>query len=188
LERRGQLFGDCSFYAAQLMGVRYSLPQYGRIKSHYLVLAKAKKNEQTGPFYRVAMRNQQWRGGLMCISGSFSPHGPDTLKALPRGALFLWQLRDEKPRIHAFRNGHMTSRDKKDAESTEKLGVNTARLEALAAEAAQAKHWRARKSGMQDQGEPSEVRNLNHDAEARAQAEAAMQRMMEKSGGKRRGR
>jgi hypothetical protein len=49
----------------------------------------------------------------------------------------------------------MTSRNKKDAESTEKLGVNTARLEALAAEAAQAKHWRARKSGMHDQGEPS---------------------------------
>ncbi len=79
----------------------------------------------------------------------------------------------------------MTSRDKKDGKPTEKL---TDRLEALAAEAAQAKHWRARKSGMQDQGEPSEVRNLNHDAEARAQAEAAMQRMMEKSGGKRRGR
>ena len=82
----------------------------------------------------------------------------------------------------------MTSRDKKDGEPTEKLAVNTARLEALAAEAAQAKHWRARKSGMQGLGEPSEVRNLNHDAEARAQAEAAMQRMMGKSGGKRRGR
>jgi hypothetical protein len=82
----------------------------------------------------------------------------------------------------------MTSRDKKPEESTEKLVVNTARLEALAAEAAQTKNWRSRKSGMQDQGEPSEVRNLNHDAEARAQAEAAMKRMMEKSGGKRRGR
>ena len=82
----------------------------------------------------------------------------------------------------------MTSRDKKDGEPTEKLAVNTARLEALAAEAAQAKHWRARKSGMQEQGEPSEVRNLNHDAEARAQAEAAaMQQMMGKSGAKRRG-
>ena len=81
----------------------------------------------------------------------------------------------------------MTSREKKDGEPTEKLSVNTARLEALAAEAAQAKHWRARKSGMQGQGEPSKVRNLNHDAEARAQAEAAMQQMMGKSGGKRRG-
>ena len=82
----------------------------------------------------------------------------------------------------------MTSRDKKDGEPTEKLAVNTARLEALAAEAAQTKHWRARKSGMQVQGEPSAVRNLNHEAEARAQAEAAMQRMIEKSAGKRRGR
>ncbi len=79
----------------------------------------------------------------------------------------------------------MTSRDKKSEELTGKM---VDRLEALAAEATQAKHARARKSGMQDQGEPSEVRNLNHDAEARAQAEAAMQRMMEKSGGKRRGR
>ncbi len=82
----------------------------------------------------------------------------------------------------------MTSRDKKDGASTEKLAVNTARLEALAAEAAQAKHWRARKSGMQGQGEPSEVRNLTHNEDARAQAEAAMQRMMEKAEGKRRGR
>ena len=82
----------------------------------------------------------------------------------------------------------MTSRDKKDGSPSGKLVVNTARLEAMAAEAAQAKHWRARKSGMQGQDEPSEVRNLNHDAEARAQAEAAMQRMMGKSGGKRRGR
>jgi hypothetical protein len=81
----------------------------------------------------------------------------------------------------------MTSQDKK-SEPTEKLEVNTARLEALAAEAAQAKQWRARRSGLQDQGEPSEVRNLNHDAEARAQAEAAMQQILAKSGGKRRSR
>jgi hypothetical protein len=99
-----------------------------------------------------------------------------------------WRAVPVSFRIHASRNGHMTLRDKKDGEPTEKLAVNTARLEALAAEAAQAKHWRARKSGMQDQGEPSEVRTLNHDAEARAQAEAAMQRMMEKAGGKRRSR
>ncbi len=54
------------------------------------------------------------------------------------------------------------------------------RLERLAKAAetsAQAKQWRARKSGLQDQEEPSEVRNLTHDAEARAQAEAAMQLM-----------
>jgi hypothetical protein len=41
---------------------------------------------------------------------------------------------------------------------------------------------------MRDQQDPSEVRNLNHDAEARAQAEAAMQQMMAKSTGKRRNR
>ncbi len=65
------------------------------------------------------------------------------------------------------------------------------RLESLAkaaATSAQAKRWKARKDGMQDQDEPSEVRSLNHDAEARAQAEAAMQQMMAKSTGKRRGR
>ena len=54
------------------------------------------------------------------------------------------------------------------------------RLESLAkaaATAAQAKKWRARKNGLQDQEEPSEVRDLTHDAEARAQAEAAMRLM-----------
>ena len=65
------------------------------------------------------------------------------------------------------------------------------RLEKLAnaaATAAQAKQWRARKNGMSDQGEPSEVRDLSHDAEAKARAEAAMREMMAKGGGKRRGR
>jgi hypothetical protein len=80
----------------------------------------------------------------------------------------------------------MASKDKKG--STEKLEVNTARLEALAAEATQSKQWRARKSGLQEQDEPAEVRNLNHDSEARAQAEAAMQQMMAKSSGKQRRR
>jgi hypothetical protein len=54
------------------------------------------------------------------------------------------------------------------------------RLESLAkaaATVAQAKKWRARKNGLQDQEEPSEVRNLTHDTEARAQAEAAMRLM-----------
>jgi hypothetical protein len=37
---------------------------------------------------------------------------------------------------------------------------------------------------MANPGEPSEVRSLNDDADARAQAEAAMQAMMAKSGGK----
>jgi hypothetical protein len=54
------------------------------------------------------------------------------------------------------------------------------RLENLAKAAetsAQAKQWRARKSGLQVQEEPSEVRNLTQDPEARAQAEAAMRLM-----------
>jgi hypothetical protein len=58
------------------------------------------------------------------------------------------------------------------------------RLANAAATAAQQKQWRARKAGFQDLDEPSEVRSLNHDAEAKAQAEAAMQQMMAKSKGK----
>jgi hypothetical protein len=77
--------------------------------------------------------------------------------------------------------------DNEDQASTPHLD----RLENLAKAAetaAQAKKWRARKDGLQVQEEPSEVRNLNHDAEARAQAEAAMQQMMARSKGKPRGR
>jgi hypothetical protein len=65
------------------------------------------------------------------------------------------------------------------------------RLEKLAnaaATAAQAKQWRARKNGLQQQEEPSEVRNLSHNEEARAWAEEAMRQMMAKPAGKRRGR
>ena len=65
------------------------------------------------------------------------------------------------------------------------------RLEKLAntaATAAQAKQWRARQIGLQEQEEPSEVRNLTHDAEARAQAEAAMRLMEEAKPKKPRGR
>ena len=61
------------------------------------------------------------------------------------------------------------------------------RLEKLAntaATAAQARQWRARQNGLREQEEASEVRSLNHDAEARAQAEAAMQRMMANPKGK----
>ena len=60
------------------------------------------------------------------------------------------------------------------------------KLASAAATAAQARQWRARKNGLQEQSEASEVRSLNHDAEARAQAEAAMQQMMARSKGKRR--
>ncbi len=89
----------------------------------------------------------------------------------------------------------MTERPKQDEEQTEAKGqVSTPALDRLerlanaAATSAQARQWRARKNGLQDQEEPSEVRNLHHDAEARAQAEAAMQQMMAKAKGKSRGR
>ena len=89
----------------------------------------------------------------------------------------------------------MATRPKQGDEQTESHSeVSTPhldRLERLASAAStsvQARRWRAHKNGLQDQGEPSEVRNLNHDAEARAQAEAAMQQMMAKSKGKVRGR
>jgi hypothetical protein len=81
-----------------------------------------------------------------------------------------------------------------DAQAEEKAQVSTSKFDHLerlanaAAQAAQAKQWRARKNGMSQQDEPSVVRNLNHDAEAKAQAEAAMQQMMAKSAGKRRSR
>jgi hypothetical protein len=58
------------------------------------------------------------------------------------------------------------------------------RLANAATQAAEARQWQARKNGMANQGEPAEVRDLSQDAEAKAQAEAAMQAMMAKSGGK----
>jgi hypothetical protein len=61
------------------------------------------------------------------------------------------------------------------------------RLANAAATAAQAKQWRARKTGLQQQDEPSEVRNLSHNAEARARAEEAMRQMLAKPQSKRRG-
>jgi hypothetical protein len=64
------------------------------------------------------------------------------------------------------------------------------RLEKLAnaaATAAQAKQWRARKNGLDQHEESSEVRNLSNDAEARARAEETMRQMMVKPQGKRRG-
>ena len=87
----------------------------------------------------------------------------------------------------------MTAQPGQESEETEKtVQASTPHLDRLeklasaAATAAQARRWRARKNGLQDQGEVSEVRNLNHDAEARAQAEAAMQQMMARSKGNRR--
>jgi hypothetical protein len=85
----------------------------------------------------------------------------------------------------------MTTRPEDEEGPTEKKAHASTpqldRLESLAKSAetaAQAKQWRARKAGLPSEEEPSEVRNLNHDAEARAQAEAAMQQMMAKGKGK----
>jgi hypothetical protein len=61
------------------------------------------------------------------------------------------------------------------------------RLANAAATAAQAKQWRARKNGLHPQEEPPEVRDLSHDAEARAQAEEAMRQILAKPQSKRRG-
>jgi hypothetical protein len=72
---------------------------------------------------------------------------------------------------------------KQEEQTEDKAQASTPQLDRLeslakaAATAAQAKKWRARKNGFQDQEEPSEVRDLTHDAEARAQAEAAMRLM-----------
>ncbi|MBM1175098.1 hypothetical protein [Microvirga arabica] len=83
----------------------------------------------------------------------------------------------------------MARKPQDEEEHTEVSTPQLDRLEKLAntaATAAQARHWRARQNGLREQEEASEVRSLNHDAEARAQAEAAMQRMMANPKGKRR--
>ena len=86
----------------------------------------------------------------------------------------------------------MATRPKQGEEQTETSDQVSAphldRLEKLAKAAetsAQDRQWRARKSGLRNQEEePSEVRNLTHNEEARAQAEAAMQKMMAKPSAK----
>ncbi|MET0428625.1 MAG: hypothetical protein ABW026_09005 [Microvirga sp.] len=76
--------------------------------------------------------------------------------------------------------------DEDDQGSTDKP-VSTPNLDRLAriardAETAvQGRQWRAHKNGLQQQDEPSEVRSLNEDQDARSQAEAAMKRMMAKA-------
>ena len=76
-----------------------------------------------------------------------------------------------------------TRPEQDDKQAEDKVQASTPQLDQLerlakAAETtAQAKQWRARKNGLRDQPEPSEVRDLTHDAEARAQAEAAMRLM-----------
>ncbi len=86
----------------------------------------------------------------------------------------------------------VTPPKKGDDQIEDKVQDSTPQLDRLeklantAATAAQARQWRARQNGLREQEEASEVRNLNHDAEARAQAEAAMQRIIANPKGKRR--
>lgn len=89
----------------------------------------------------------------------------------------------------------MTTSTTQDEFETDGTGqASTPQLDRLekvahaAATAAQAKQWRARKNGLQQQDEPSEVRNLSHDAGVRARAEEAMRLMMAKPQSKRRSR
>ena len=81
----------------------------------------------------------------------------------------------------------MAKRPEQEDEQPETIGkASTPQLDRLeklanaAASAAQAKQWRARKNGISQQEESSEVRNLSSDAEARVRAEEAMRQMMSK--------
>jgi hypothetical protein len=77
----------------------------------------------------------------------------------------------------------VTPPKKGDEQTEDKVQDSTPQLDRLeklantAATAAQARQWRARQNGLREQEETSEVRNLTQDAEARAQAEAAMRLM-----------
>jgi hypothetical protein len=99
--------------------------------------------------------------------------------------------RNERHPLPQEANNMATPSKQGEEQAEDKAQVSTQRLERLAnvaTAADRANRWQSRKDGLLDLGEPSEVRNLSHDAEARAQAEAAMQQMMAKSAGKRRGR
>jgi hypothetical protein len=98
----------------------------------------------------------------------------DRKQAAYPGEIMARELHDEEEQTEAKAQASTPQLDR-----LEKL-ANTA------ATAAQARQWRARQNGLREQEEASEVRNLNHDAEARTQAEAAMQRMMANPKGKRR--
>jgi hypothetical protein len=79
------------------------------------------------------------------------------------------------------------AKEPKEAEDQtgEKLQVNTARLETLADAAtgiAQARKWQARKNGLSDNVESSEVRNLSDDQAARAAAGGSLRKLMRPSG------
>lgn len=87
----------------------------------------------------------------------------------------------------AKRQEHESEQPETDGNASTSQLDRLERLANAAATAAQAKQWRARKNGLHQQEEPSEVRNLNHDEEARARAEETMRQMLAKPQGKRRG-
>ena len=87
----------------------------------------------------------------------------------------------------AKRPEHEDGRPETDGKASTPELDRLERLANAAATAAQAKQWRARKSGLHQQEEASEVRNLSHDDDARARAEQAMRQMMAKPQSKRRG-
>ncbi len=87
----------------------------------------------------------------------------------------------------AKRPEHEDERPETDGKASTPELDRLERLANAAATATQAKQWRARKSGLHQQEEPSEVRNLSHDDDARARAEEAMRQMMAKPQSKRRG-
>ena len=94
------------------------------------------------------------------------------------------------------RDRSMPTRPEQDDEQTEdQVQASTPQLDHLeslakaAATTVQRRRWSTHRDGVQVQEDPSEVRNLTHDAEARAQAEAAMRLMgAAKPKGKPRGR
>lgn len=80
----------------------------------------------------------------------------------------------------------MSGEHKQNEETSEEKTVDTPQLDRLerlanvAASAQQARQWAARKSGLRNDAEPSEVRDLTQDSDAKAQAEEAMRMMMAK--------
>jgi len=80
----------------------------------------------------------------------------------------------------------MTDHSRDGDEAKTNLAGSTPQLDRLeklanaAATASQERRWRARKNGMQLEEQSSEVRDLSQDADARAQAEEALKRMMAK--------
>ncbi len=93
----------------------------------------------------------------------------------------------EEEALTFAKDRYMPTRPEQDDEQTEdKVQASTPQLDRLesiakaAATTVQRRRWNTHRDGVQVQEDPSEVRNLTHDAEARAQAEAAMRLMAAK--------